>query len=178
MRKYLTAGVALLVLQLLLVFAYLALDEDDERTSATPDAEPPRRISSELPELALRYADGTAGNLSAYRGRPFLLHFWATWCPPCRTELPGLLELAKQGDLEVLVVGLDSEWGAVERFLAGPVPPYMALANGSQVEARFGVHELPQSFVVDRAGRLTLQFHGARDWTAASTLRLLPVDMR
>jgi len=132
LRKYLIAGVALLVLQLLLVFAYLALDEEDESSSTAPDVEPPQRISSKLPELALRYADGTTGNLSAYRGRSFLLHFWATWCPPCRTELPGLLELAKQGDVEVLVVGLDSEWGAVERFLAGPVPPYMALANGSQ----------------------------------------------
>jgi thiol-disulfide isomerase/thioredoxin len=138
----------------------------------------PETIKAPLPELAVRYVDGSSSNITDRRERPLLLHFWATWCPPCRTELPGLLDLADDSGVEVLLVALDDDWEPVRRFLGRPVPAYVALADGNEVERRFGVHELPESFVVDRAGNMTLRFRGARDWTNAATLELLPAEMR
>lgn len=83
------------------------------------------------------------------------------------------MALAEDGDVKVLVVGVDEDWEPVRRFLDGPVPPYMALADGGEVEARFGVQELPESFFVDRTGTMKLQFRGARDWNSEATQRLL-----
>ncbi|MCA9617497.1 MAG: TlpA family protein disulfide reductase [Myxococcales bacterium] len=131
-----------------------------------------------LPELALRYVDGSSGDLADLRGRPLLVHVWATWCPPCREELPALVDLADQGAAQVLLVALDDDWEPVRRFLARPVPAYIALADGREVARRFGVHELPASFVVDRAGTMTMRFRGAQDWTDAAKLELFKTVLR
>jgi thiol-disulfide isomerase/thioredoxin len=177
MNKYLSAGAALMAVQAILIGGYLLLGERNGATDARATAAP-ETITAPLPDLAMRYVDGSSGQLSDLRGRPLLLHFWATWCPPCRKELPGLLDLADKGATQVLLVALDDDWEPVRRFLDRPVPAYIALADGNQVERRFGVHELPESLVVDRHGNMTLRFRGARDWTSATTLELLPKELR
>lgn len=177
MNKYASAGAVLVALQALLVGGYLLLEDRRDAVSVS-ETEAPETITSPLPELAVRYVDGSTRNLTELRGRPLLLHFWATWCPPCREELPGLLALADRRDAQVLLVALDEHWEPVRRFLGGPIPAYVALADGDQVKRRFGVHELPESFVVDGAGNMTLRFRGARDWTSRATLALLPMEMR
>ncbi len=178
MKKVLTAGAALVVLQALLFGGYLMIKKARDGSGDKLTVQRPERISTPLPKLVLRYENGSTDDLADHRGRPLLLHFWATWCPPCRDELPGLLALAEREKTTVLLVGLDEDWEVVRRFLDGPVPSYVALADGSQVAARFGVHELPESFVVDRTGNMTLRFRGAQDWTAEPTLRFLPQEMR
>jgi thiol-disulfide isomerase/thioredoxin len=177
MNKYLSAGAALVAVQAVLIGGYLLLGERNGSNNA-PATAVPETITAPLPDLAVRYVDGSSGELSDLRGRPLLVHFWATWCPPCRKELPGLLDLADKGDAQVLLVALDDDWEPVRRFLDRPVPAYIALADGRQVERRFGVDELPQSFVVDRAGNMTLRLRGAQDWTDSTTLALLPQEMR
>ncbi len=177
MNKYLSAGAALVAVQAILIGGYWLVGEwrgaNDGPATAAPEA-----LTAPLPDLAIRYVDGSSGDLSELHGRPLLLHFWATWCAPCRKELPGLVDLANRSAARVLLVALDDDWEPVRRFLDGPVPAYVALADGSHVERRFGVHELPESFVVDRAGNMTLRFRGAQDWTDSATLALLPQEMR
>ncbi len=174
MNKYLRAGAALVALQAVLIGGYLLLKRSQGGAEESRVAGVVEKIASPMPNLVLRQIDGSSKNLTELRGRPLLLHFWATWCPPCRKELPALLALAERGTNNVLLIALDEDWAAVRRFLDRPVPAHIALADGSQVKSRFGVHELPESFIVNRAGIMTLRLRGAQDWTAAATLELLP----
>lgn len=124
-----------------------------------------------LPDLELRRRDGSALRLSETRGRPLVLHFWATWCPPCRDELPTLLAYAEREEVTVLAVSLDPSWPALRRFIGEDPPPWVVLADGSDVESAFDVRSLPVTFLVSSDGRLRLRLDGPRDW---SSERMLP----
>jgi thiol-disulfide isomerase/thioredoxin len=118
------------------------------------------------PNLELRRLDGSTLRLAETRGRPLVLHFWATWCLPCRDELPALLAYAAEGDMPVLAVSLDPDWGIVRRFLGSNPPPPVVLANGDDIKDAFGVRSLPVTFVVSAEGQLRLQLDGPRDWAS------------
>jgi thiol-disulfide isomerase/thioredoxin len=129
------------------------------------------------PALAGMRADGTRVYLSWPSERVRLVHFWATWCEPCRTELPGLLALGRdlrsQG-IDVVAVAVDDDWADVRTFFDGDVPPEVIVASDPGVHKRFGVSTLPDSYVVARDGTLAERFHGARDWrTTAARDHLL-----
>ena len=105
-----------------------------------------------------------------------LVVFWASWCPPCREETPGLLELAKKPpeELRVIVFSHDEHMQAVEAFLGGPPSPglHLRLDEGHAVARAFGVDTLPTSIlVVD--GRLVARFSGPRAWNSQAMRRLL-----
>ena len=121
------------------------------------------------PDLELRRPDGTVFRLSEAHGRPLVLHFWATWCPPCREELPALLAYAAEGDMAVLAVSLDPDFGPVRRFLGSDLPPPVVLVDGGVVDDALGVRDLSVTFIADRRGRLRLRLDGPRDWTSAAT---------
>ncbi|MFY1831126.1 TlpA family protein disulfide reductase [Myxococcus fulvus] len=108
--------------------------------------------------------------------RALLVVFWATWCPPCRTETPQLVSLAEAPPdaLRVVVFSHDTDVKAVEAYLEGPPPGalHLRLDEGHQVARAFGVDTLPQSFlVVD--GRLVARFSGPREWDSRGMRRLL-----
>ncbi len=95
--------------------------------------------------------------------RPTLVHFWATWCPPCRVELPGLLALPDGHPVDVVAIALDRDWTDVERFLGRP-SSRMTLGDAAEIERQFGVHSLPVTYLVGSDGHLRFRFDGARDW--------------
>lgn len=175
MNKYIRSVAALAAVQAMLLGGYWLVGQ---RGGTATETREPEVIALPLPNLVVRYADGSSGNVADLRGQPILLHFWATWCPPCREELPGLIALAEGGKLRVLLVALDQDWAPVRRFLDADVPAAVALADGNEVERMFGVQELPETFVVDHTGSMTLRFRGARDWTKAATLDRLPKKTR
>lgn len=176
MNKVVSAGALLLAVQAVLIGGYLAVEA--WRAPSDASRTPPDTIATPLPELVVRLADGSFRDVSELRGRPALLHFWATWCPPCRKELPALLNLADRGTARIWLVALDDDWEPVRRFLDRPVPAYVVLADGGEVEDRFGVRALPETFVIDRAGNMTLRFRQPQDWTQRATLELLPEELR
>lgn len=163
MKKVLTPLLVLAGLQGLLAAGYFLAGWDAPAPDAPVVVE---RLDRPAPALAYRTLAGEERRLSAQRGRPMLVHFWATWCPPCREELPGLLALAAAGEIAVLAVSLDPEWEPVRRFLGNDVPPAVVLASSAAVTDGFGVTALPATFLVDATGRLRLHFAGARDWRA------------
>jgi thioredoxin-like negative regulator of GroEL len=105
-----------------------------------------------------------------------LVVFWASWCPPCRTETPALRALAHRPPegLTVVVFGHDEDAAAMRRFLGGEPPTAWNLRMDDDRSAArtWGVSELPSSvLVVD--GTLRARFNGARNWDGRPMRRLL-----
>lgn len=127
------------------------------------------RLSSNLgPDLSLLSIDGSKKLLSHFRGKVVLLHFWATWCPPCREELPGLLklgrDLSKDGRLQVLAVSVDTNWDSVRDFFGGAVPPEIVRDELGVATAAYDLSTLPDTYLLAADGSLRVRFSGARDW--------------
>ena len=121
------------------------------------------------PDFELHSLDGRAMKLSDFRGHPVLLNFWATWCAPCRVETPWLVELDQryraQG-VQVLGVSLDDVGSeqAVATFTKEQGMKYDVLfGNSSVADAYGGVRFMPQSFFIDRDGRIKKTTLGMTD---------------
>jgi thiol-disulfide isomerase/thioredoxin len=116
-------------------------------------------------------------DLGALRGKLVLVNFWATWCPPCREEMPSLTQLAQSYDprsLEVLAVSVDEGWQPIDQFLATPVTPYkVVLDEGAKVSRAWGTSKFPETYLVDRDGKVRLKFVGPRNWTDPNMAVLL-----
>jgi peroxiredoxin len=128
-------------------------------------------------DFTLKMPDGLTFRLSEQRGRVVFINFWATWCPPCREEMPALQRLnerTKKGRLVMLAVSVDGDPKVVTPFLeehrftfAIGLDPKMELAN------TYGVRALPASFIVDRDGYLVALALGPRVWDNAASQALV-----
>jgi thiol-disulfide isomerase/thioredoxin len=123
-------------------------------------AEGTQAAAFELPDL-----DGKVVRLADFSGKVVILDFWATWCPPCRAEVPHLVELQdKYRDQGLAIVGLSLDAGG-----AGDVRPFskehsinytMLIANDGTQESYGGITGIPTAFVLDRKGRIVKRFLG------------------
>lgn len=152
------------------------------RQDATPS--PQQQIASSgnsfpsAPDVELRTLDGQPFRLNELRGRVVLLNFWATWCIPCRGEIPELN--AMQRDLEarglsVVGVSWDDTAEGVRDFQTDVPQAYKVLVGGESVGSQFGgVASFPTTFIIDREGRVRQTIIGARD-RAGFEAALLPL---
>ena len=110
-------------------------------------------------DFALKDADGKTVRLSDYRGQVVLLDFWATWCGPCKIEIPWFVELQrkhKDKGFAVIGVSMDEDgWEAVKPFLHHMNVNYrVVIGNDTTAQAYGGVDALPTTFLIDREGRI------------------------
>jgi cytochrome c biogenesis protein CcmG/thiol:disulfide interchange protein DsbE len=120
---------------------------------------PPVADRQIAPDFQLTDASGKSIRLSAYQGKVVLLNFWATWCPPCRTEVPWFVEFQKTyGDrgFAVLGISLDEDgWRSVRPFLEAMRINYPVMVGSDDVVRSFGsVETLPTTLLIDRRGRI------------------------
>ena len=111
-------------------------------------------------DFTLTDLHGKAWTLSQLRGRVVLVNFWATWCPPCRKEMPDLEALYNRfkGQGLVILAISDEELGKVEPFIAERKITYPVMLDpGRKVNEMFQVEGIPKSFVYNREGRLVAQ---------------------
>jgi peroxiredoxin len=130
------------------------------------------------PDFALRDLDGNVRGLASFRGRVVLLSFWATWCPPCRTELPLMERLYqdyKGHGFEVVAVSSDVQGAeVVQPFVSELRLNFTTLLDASgQVTRLYGVTSLPTSYLLDRQGRLVTVAIGGHDWAKADAHTLI-----
>ena len=115
---------------------------------------------TKAPQLELRDLDGRVVRLGDYHGKVVLINFWATWCPPCRAEMPDLVRLhrehRKQG-LQIIGITYPPEKKArVRRFARSIKVNYPIILGTRQIKARFSSDEtLPLTIVIDRDGKIT-----------------------
>ena len=151
------------------------------RASAANDlllAELPGQV--EAPEFALPDLAGKVQRLSAFRGRPVLVNFWAVWCPPCRRELAELAELRKSladTPFEILAINLGDSVERIKTFLANYPAPNLPILLDADSSAAAPWHVsasgLPVAYALDRSGILRLGAIGERNWRSPDIERQL-----
>lgn len=127
------------------------------------------------PDLILRDINNRPFNLSSLRGRVVILNFWATWCPPCRAEMPSLnnlyRELRNRG-LEVVAVSADRSDSAVRDYVSRNKLDFTVLIDpDNRVSREFKVFSIPTTFLIDRNGIIIERFLGEEDWTSPEIKR-------
>ena len=116
---------------------------------------------------------GNTVKLSDYRGKVVFVNFWATWCNVCKSEKPGLEEMAAEmqgDDFVVLSLASDAQWDLIREQFPNGTPLNILLdppdddGNLGAIAKSFGITAVPESFVVDRQGRIRHYFINKRDW--------------
>lgn len=128
---------------------------DSSSEAAMPD------VGQPAPEFTFTMADGTTTKLSDLHGKKVIVNFWATWCEPCREEMPDLDQVRKEyGDsLVILGVNKAEKLGQVRTFTNDVPVGFMLVANPSgDISQRYGTRTVPNSFFINTDGTI-----GARE---------------
>lgn len=150
------------------------------------------------PPIELQGLDGSRVSLASARGQVVFVNFWATWCPPCRDEMPSMLSLGQDlasrypGQFKMIAVTVDEDLGAVRSYFSAPPfagPPvavavahdadqsvtraYYAQARGFAPDLKF-----PETYIVDKSGRLVAYVVGPRDWSDPAARAFLEALIR
>jgi peroxiredoxin len=111
---------------------------------------PAQAVGSMAPDFPAKDISGHAVKLSALRGKVVLLDFWATWCPPCRVEVPNLLEIYrkfKDKNFVLISVSLDRDLQAARQFITDK-------ETGRDIAEKYQVEYIPSTFVINRSGKI------------------------
>lgn len=135
------------------------------------------------PNFQLRDMNGRNVSLSDLRGKVVLLNFWATWCGPCRVEMPAMERLYRaydRKDFEILAVSTDAQGTAVTRPFQQENKLTFPILHDSdfRVGLSYGARTLPMTFMVDRQGIVRQHIFGARDWEALEAHQLIEMLMK
>ena len=120
--------------------------------------------------------------LSSFRGKPMLINVWASWCGPCRQEMPSVERLAKRyGGHQFSVIGISTD-DYIERATlfvkqSGVTFPNF-IDDQLYLENMLGADHLPLTVLVDAQGRVLAKFYGARDWDSPESQALLAKTLR
>jgi peroxiredoxin len=128
----------------------------------------PLKEGTEIIDFELELLSGGNKKLSDYRGQVVFLNFWATWCGPCRFEMPSMQELYtrfKDDGFVIVAVNLQEDKRTVQKFIdsLGLTFPVLLDKSGS-VGATYGARSIPTSYIVDRNGYVIAGTIGTREW--------------
>jgi peroxiredoxin len=137
--------------------------------------DPGPRVGVPAPDFTLPDLDGKPHRLADLRGRVVVLNFWATWCPPCIDEMPSLQRLqqafADRG-VEVVAVSVDERFSDVGAFVRKFHLTFTVLHDdGKKVSRKYQTFKYPETYILDREGRLKSKVIGPRDWASPTVIR-------
>ncbi|MGP0567042.1 MULTISPECIES: TlpA family protein disulfide reductase [unclassified Nitrospina] len=131
----------------------------------------PPRTAKEAPDFTLTTLEGKQVSLKEYEGKPILIHFWATWCVPCKEELPTIQKLHENlgGEVvQILTINID-RWNKdrVEEFQKDFGLRFPILLDPKQeVRRKYFIMGLPTSYLVGADGKLAGYISGPREWNS------------
>jgi cytochrome c biogenesis protein CcmG, thiol:disulfide interchange protein DsbE len=139
----------------------------------------PLTVGKEAPDFSLPNLEEKTVRLSDYRGKVVFLNFWATWCKPCREEMPSMDVLYKNFEREGLVVLAVS----IDRVTTKKdIPPFISSMNltfpvlvdsWGQTDKRYKLMGVPETYIIDQQGILREKIIGPRDWTVLDNLQTI-----
>jgi peroxiredoxin len=174
MRREMTFHMATIVVTLGLLLFGTAATASERLFQAMGMAKLPGKPA---PDFTLPDLDGQQVSLQQYRGKVVFLNFWATWCIPCREEMPAMEQLHQtfqQQGLAILAVNLKESPDKVKAFFDQYQLSYTALLDESgSVFRDYQVMGLPTTYLISREGTLLARGVGGRDWTRADAKDLI-----
>ena len=139
----------------------------------------PLTVGKPAPDFLLPNLDDKTVKLSDYRGKVIFLNFWATWCKPCREEMPSMEVMHKSFEKDGLVVLAVS----IDRVTTKKdIPPFIKSMNltfpvlvdsWGQTDKRYKLMGVPETYIIDQDGILREKVIGPRDWTRVDSLRVV-----
>jgi len=165
-RKHTQLLFTILFVVIACVFLIVFLREEKDSTLKTTK---PIQPGLEVPNFTFPDINGKEISLSDHRGKVVLVNVWATWCPPCRREMPSMQRLydeLKGENFEILAVSIDSEGReAVAPFMEKMNLTFPALLDpGETIRPLYGITGVPESFIIDKDGVLVEKIIGPIDW--------------
>lgn len=128
------------------------------------------------PDFELVDMEGDKHHLSDYRGKPLIINFWATWCPPCREEMPSMNRAWNKvkEDVSMLAINVGEDEDTIFIFSADyPIDFPVLLDHSGDVIRQWPVKGLPSTFVLDREGNIRYMAVGAREWDDDALLEIV-----
>ncbi len=144
------------------------------------------------PDVALRGRDGKAFSIAEMKGQVVFVNFWATWCPPCRAEMPTMLQLGREltrahpGKFRMVAVSSDESWKEIDAYLLeafGGQPPELTVALDTQAAVARAYYclargtcppiQFPETYIVDKGGKLVGYVVADRNWSDPAARRYL-----
>lgn len=160
LKQVFTAAVVVLVLQ-------AGASQADQTLTPIPGNLP-------APDFELQDTRGRIHRLTAYRGKPVIINFWATWCPPCREEIPSMnraWRLLEQEDVVMLAINVGEDEDTIFMFSADyPADFPMLMDQTGKVIADYPVKGLPTTHVIAPDGSFAYRAIGGREWDDALLL--------
>lgn len=162
----LVAGIFLLVYGVGILNQPKELSENPKANHETPSrgqqaVEKPQE-GFQAPDFTLTNLKGEKVKLSDFRGKPVFLNFWATWCPPCRAEMPLIQKLHQQKKIQVLTVNIQEDQQTIEKFLKKNHYTFPVLLDKQgKVANQYWIQGIPTTFIIDRQGIIQAVWIGA-----------------
>ena len=143
-------------------------------------------VDRPAPSFELPDSSGQMHKLSDYRGKVVFLNFWASFCDPCREEMPSMENLVRQYEpqgMVMIAVSHDTKKehmdGFMAQFLPGETSAMTTLWDPEITAApKFGTELIPETYIIDRDGRIVARFVNAYDWTRPEVKRLIEALLR
>lgn len=138
-----------------------ALIESLQKAAAVMQIQRSLAMGAPFPDFDEKDINGKPLSVASYRGKVLLIDFWATWCPPCRAELPDILAAYKryhEQGFEVIGISLDEDRKELETFLKAQDMTWPQYNDGlfwkTKLVSKYGVEKLPSTFLLDRSGKI------------------------
>jgi len=146
-----------------------------------PESEPQQAVHLQgvkLSEYSLMNLDGQPVSYSPEKGKVIVLNLWATWCPPCREEMPSLQRLADKLDdatFQVVGIAMDSDDHLVREFLNDRQVHFLNMldATDNVISGEFMVQALPSTLIVDQQGEVVEVITGGREWDSPELFEII-----
>lgn len=168
-----------LVLFILLAAVSLCPACSKEKSPAKPAAVSAAKAveGAAAPDFTVKDMEGKDVTLSSLKGSVVLVNFWATWCPPCKEEIPSMIKLNKAMSgkaFRMLAISID-EGGkeAVDSFFKGSKDLPCYLDTDAKTSQLYGTTGVPETFIVDKQGVIQKKIVGGMDWSAPDVISYL-----